>query len=253
MKIFDGRLQTPFTCIISGPPQSGKTHFIIQLMRNRDRLIDKTFDALYWVYGQDNSFVRSLNNNTFGLPTTLIHTLPDSFDEYIKKSKRPLFVIDDLMSSASESTIITDLFCNKVQHANISVILNLQNIFYHGKERTTLLRCTHYLVIFKNPMDNSVPLYLASRLMPLNRKLFMNMFETATSKSHSYLFCDGKQSTPDEARYRTDIFNRGVQRVFIIQHGADKTRYLQDDTRKQHEQVDTRKQTNSKDEEEKER
>lgn len=182
-------------------------------------MIDGEFDSLFWFYGQENSFVRSLNDRTFGIPTKAIHMLPDSFDDYISSNSSPLIVLDDLMSSAGASAIVTDLFCNKVQHQNVSVILNLQNIFYHGKERTTLLRCSHYLVIFKNPMDNSVPLYLANRLMPLDRKLFLRLFERATTEPHSFLMIDGKQSTPDYARIRTDIFSEGVQRVFIIDHG----------------------------------
>ena len=41
-------------------------------------------------------------------------------------------MIDDLMQSAGDSVAVTDLFCNKVQHKKLSVILFLQNLFYNG-------------------------------------------------------------------------------------------------------------------------
>ena len=39
-----------------------------------------------------------------------------------------------------DSAAVTDLFCDKVQHAKVNVMLLIQNLFYHGKERTTLVR-----------------------------------------------------------------------------------------------------------------
>ena len=126
------------------------------------------------------------------------------------------------MQSVGESSAITDLFCNKLQHLGLSVILMIQNLFYHGKERTTLVRCAQYLVIFKNPMDKTIPLSLAQKLMPMHKSAFMDMFERATQRAHGYLFCDGKQDTPENARFRTDLFDEGIQRVFVFRHESTK-------------------------------
>lgn len=216
--IFDGRLKTPFTCIVGGSPLSGKTTFVKQLLQHRHKLIDNDFDYLVWFYGQETPFIDELRNQrVVGLPTTVVHMLPPTFDGYLQSGKRGLIVIDDLMQSAGQSQLVTDLFCNKVQHSNVSVILLLQNLFYHGKERTTLLRCAHYMVVFRNPLDGSVPLYLAQKIMPLRRKLFMDMFDAATSLPFGYLFIDGRQTTPASARFRTNIFdNTGVQHAFVV-------------------------------------
>lgn len=216
-KIFDARLKTPFSCIVAGAPLSGKTNFVKRLLEEKERLIDNKFDYLIWFYGQETTFIQTLKNNIFGITTTIVQDLPEDFTQYIKPNERGLIVIDDLMQSAANSKQVTDLFCNKIQHNNVSVILLLQNIFYHGSERTTLVRCVHYLVIFKNPMDQSIPIYLAQKLMPRHKKLFLEMFDHATFKAHGYLFCDGKQDTPHEARFRTDLFDNNIQRVFVIQ------------------------------------
>jgi hypothetical protein len=217
MNVFDARMKTPFTCLIGGSPMSGKSTFVKRLLEQRWKLIDNEFDYLLWCYGQRTAMIDSLQNQTLGIPTTVLNGLPSSFSDYIQPQKRGLVILDDLMATAGESKEVTDLFCNKVQHANLSVILLMQNLFYHGKERTTFLRCAHYLVIFKNPLDRSTPLYLAQRVMPLQRKLFLNIFDAATDRAFGYLFIDGHQTTPTNARFRTNIFDDdGVQHVFVI-------------------------------------
>lgn len=183
-------------------------------------LIDKAIDYVVWIYGQETDFVRYMKQHTFalGIPTTLIEKIPsDGFDEYITRSKHGLFVLDDLMVTVGSSKAVTDLFCNKVQHNNLSVILMLQNVFYHGSERSTLLRCAHYLVIFKNPLDASTPFHLAHRIMPSNRKVFLDIFEHATKDPYSYLFVDGRQTTPVDARFRSDLFHSdGVHYAYKV-------------------------------------
>jgi len=221
MNVFDARMKTPFSLLVAGSPLSGKTHFTRRLLELRAKLIDNEFDYLLWCYGQHTAFIGCLQNQRIGIPTVVHHGLPSKFDDFIQPNKRGLIVLDDLMQKASDSQEVTDLFCNKVQHLNVSVILMLQNLFYHGRERTTLLRCAHYLVIFKNPLDRSVPLYVAQKVMPLQRKLFMDMFDTATRKAYGYFYIDGKQTTPPPARFRTNIFDNGVQEVFVLSSDKD--------------------------------
>lgn len=224
LAIFDARLKVPFTCIVAGAPLSGKTRFVQRLLEERSRLIDHPFDEVVWFYGQATDFVRQMDYRLYNLPIRAVRGLPDDFEEYLDPTRRILFVIDDLMQNAVNSAAVTDLFCNKVQHAKVSIILLIQNLFYHGTERTTLVRCAHYLTVFKNPMDNSIPLYLAQKLMPLNKTLFMKVFDEATSKPHGYLFCDGRQDTPDQARFRTDLFDCGIQRAYVVDKYASATK-----------------------------
>ena len=52
--------------------------------------------------------------------------------------------------------------------------------------------------------------------MPLKKKLFIDIFDSATSKPFGYLFIDGRQTTPPSARFRSDLFDNGVQSVFVV-------------------------------------
>lgn len=216
MDKFDARMKTPFACLISGSSLSGKTTFVKRLLQHRDKLIDNEFDYLLWCYGQKTHFVEKLRNQCFGLQTVVHAGIPDSFDTYIQPGKRGLIVLDDLMQKASNSEQVATLFCNKVQHENVSVILLMQNLFYQGKERMTLLRCSHYLVIFKSPLDATIPYHLAGRILPSKRKDFLDLFEYATRDSYGYLFIDGHQTTPPAARFRTKIFDKDVQHVMVL-------------------------------------
>lgn len=218
--VFDSRLKVPFSLIVSGPPGSGKSTFVEKLIHARERLLNHSIDYIICCYGVETKFVQQLRQNLFDIPITLINGLPDDFSSYIIPNKRGLVIIDDLMQSAGDSKSVTDLFCNKLQHTSTSVILILQNLFYHGRERTTFLRCTNYLVVYKNPMDYTIPLYLSRKLLPKNNNLFIDIFERATSRPYGYIFCDGKHDTPDNARFRTDLFNDGIQKVFVVNYST---------------------------------
>lgn len=210
--VFDARISVPFGCIIAGPPLSGKSSFIMNLLDNTDRLMDKEFDYIVWFYGEYNKTIQLLETRYRDRVKT-VQGLPPNIQDYIQDDGFGCHVYDDLMMEASSSKALTQLTANKCQHNSISWIVTLQNLFYHGQERKTLLRCAHYLVLFKNPLDKTVAQYLGARIMPKSQNTFVAIYETATEKPNGYLFIDGAQKTPEEARLRTDIFEK-VQRVF---------------------------------------
>ena len=66
----------------------------------------------------------------------------------------------------------------------------------------------HYLVIFKNPRDNTVIDYLARQAFPSNRNYLIEAFKDATvDRPNGYLFLDFTQACPDILRVISDIFN----------------------------------------------
>ena len=183
------------------------------MLRNAESLIDHQFDYIVWFYNEHNETLSKLETYFSG-KLVAVQGLPSNIDEYIDKSMRGLFVFDDLQSQASESQQLSDLCAYKTQHCNVSWILLFQNIFHNGKERLNLYRCTHYICLFDNTLDRSQIHHLAHKILPGQQKLFLKIFQRATSRPHGYLFIDGRQSTPAEARFRTDMFD-GHQIVFI--------------------------------------
>ena len=211
--------------ICQGPPLSGKSSFITQLLENWERIFDKSFDYIYWFYGTDSATVteikRSLSPDIETTPKIIpVQGVPDNLEDYIHplngngEKQFGLHVYDDLQQDVSKNQNLAELASNKCQHQSVSWIIIMQNLFQYGRERLTLLRCAHHFVIFKNPLDKSLAHRLASRIMPNQQKTFIQIFEKATSTPHGYLFVNGAQTTPDVIRFRTDLFG-DFQRIFV--------------------------------------
>ena len=211
-QVFDARLKCPFSLIVAGPSGCGKSTFIANLLIHQGRLIDKDLDYILWFYGEvppDPSLVQSLGN------VRAIQGLPDSFDNYIQSSQNGLALFEDLMSECSKNEQITAFFTRKSHHQNISVIFVTQNFYHQGRERKNFGRNAKYLCIFDSPLDKTIPYSLAQKLMPRNQSAFIDMFNHAIDYTHyGYLFIDGDQTSPKNAKFRTDIFG-DTQRVLI--------------------------------------
>ncbi len=212
---FDARINVNFGLIVSGPPISGKTHFVLNLLKNSDRLFTEKFTYIVWFYGQHNKTISLLEKEFPHVQT--VKGLPENIEHYIKpqeKNEYGLHIYDDLMTSSTENADILSLVTTKCQHNNISWILILQDIFYKSKNRLTLMRAAHYHTIFNNPLDLSIIDLMSAKLLPDDRKTFMQIFRQAAMVPNGYLHIDGKQKTPNCARFRTNIFEE-CQRVFI--------------------------------------
>ena len=211
--VFDARLKAPFSLIVAGPSNCGKTTFVINLLKNSNRLVNEEFDYILWFYGETfprDEYLRLRDVKFY-------QGLPESFDKLVDSSRRGLAVFDDLMSECTNNKLVSEFFTKRTHHENISVIFISQNLYHDGKERNFFSKNATYLCIFNSPLDQTIPFSLARSLMPRNHKCFVDIFSHAVEdKSHGYLFIDGHQESPRNAMFRTDIFGL-VQHVFIAQ------------------------------------
>ena len=192
---------------------TGKTSWVLNLLRHANELIDSDFDYIYFFYGEPTKTIESIQKE-FADKLVTVQGLPSNIEDYIHSSKKGLHIYDDLMFQTSESTELSKLCAYKTQHCNISWIVLFQQLFFGGKERKNIFRCCHYLTLFSHILDRSQVYHLAHRVLPSKQKVFIQIFEKATSKPFGYLFLDGRNTTPPEARFRTDLFE-GYQKVFI--------------------------------------
>jgi hypothetical protein len=119
-------------------------------------------------------------------------------------SEPSLIIIDDLMRESDNRVV--DLFTKGCHHRNISVFFITQNLFHQGRGQRDISLNAHYLVCFKNPRDKAQIRHLAQQVFPENPKFIKEAYIDATKTPHGYLLLDMKQSTPDEIRFRTNIF-----------------------------------------------
>jgi energy-coupling factor transporter ATP-binding protein EcfA2 len=212
--VFDARLQHPFSMVVYGPSQSGKSTFIFNLLRNASRLINVQYDYIVCFIGSNDTKYIELKA-IYGNKIDFVRGLPKNLDVFIRSGLKGFLIFDDLMMEATSCAAVTELFTRRCHHENLSVALLLQDLFAKGKDRLTMLRSTHYLVVFQNPLDQVINYAIANRVSPANKKVVIKMMQYVQSK-YRYLFLDGKQSSLPEAKFRTDLFNEHFQRCFII-------------------------------------
>ena len=194
----------PFRICCSGPSQCGKTQWTLKLLKHANRMFDKPFDRIVWCYGEAQA-LRGLPNNV-----EVIRGVPDVAE--LRKGQAKLVIIDDLMQEMDDS--MTALFTRGSHHLDVSIVYLTQNIFYKG-QRTMRLSCTH-LVLFKNPSDKLQIANLGRQLYPRASKHFVEAFQDATKKPHSYLLVDLTQEADDKLRLRTNIFPDELCTVYVI-------------------------------------
>ena len=198
----DLRFRHNASMIIAGPSQSGKTTFILKLLKHRHLLFDVPLKAVHWYYGVYQSEVHQ-RLSTMG-NIHLEEGIPTSFDAIQPYS---MIILDDLMTETKASDAnVTNLFTRVAHHKNSFVIFVTQNLFRKGGDSRTQHLNAQYLVVFKNPRDSLQIRVLGSQMFPGKKNYLTEVYEDATSRPHGYLLIDSHQETSNDLRLRTKLF-----------------------------------------------
>ena len=201
----DVRWTHPFTCVIAGPFQSGKTEFVKRFVRHVEDMVTPVPTKIIWSYGEWQPAYQSLLDKV-----DFVQGLPDL---PLYSVEPLLLVIDDQMHGVDQR--ISSLFTKGSHHRNLSVIYIVQNLFDQHKEHRTISLNAHYLVIFKNPRDGSQIIHLSKQMYPGKTHYVRQAFALATRQAHGYLVVDLKQNTPEGMRLRSHIFPGDRQEVYV--------------------------------------
>ena len=107
--LFDARLQHPFSMIVSGPSNSGKTYFVKTLIENVEKVISQKIENIVYIYScwqpLYDDLLKSRNIKFVeGIPTSLCD------DDLLPVNKNNLLIIDDLMNDASNNVEVQNVF-----------------------------------------------------------------------------------------------------------------------------------------------
>lgn len=203
----DLRWKTNFRALLAGVSGAGKTFFVKRFLANLPLMCDARFDRILFYYTEwQETYAQLAVGGSTPPAIEFKEGLPEPNDYSNDNSKKKLLILDDLMREAGSCEVILDIFSRGSHHKNISVIFLTQNIFHKGKSMRDISLNSTYIVIFKNPRDSSQCTYLARQLKPQCSRFVVEAYADATRTPHSYLFIDLTQSTPEEFRFRTNIF-----------------------------------------------
>ena len=136
-------LQHPFTCIVAGCTQSGKTVWVKTLLENVQETISPPPERIIWCYGQWQPMYVEMIDTLPGIE--FYEGIPFEIESqhFFDVNKRNLIVLDDLMVQSGKDRRIADLFTKGSHHKNLLVIYIVQNIFYQGRETRDISLNTH--------------------------------------------------------------------------------------------------------------
>ena len=193
-------LQSPFTGLISGATGTGKSQWIIKLIKNAKEMIVEPPAHIMYCYSEINPEILKLKNEN----VEIFHGVP-SREQIEGKPKNLLLILDDLANEI-DSRFLDALYTKYSHHLDISVFTIVQNL-YTPKIKIARVNC-HYICLMKNFQGLLQIRTLANQLFPgTKNRYFLESYEDAVQQqAYGYLFINMKPNTDEQHRLMTNIF-----------------------------------------------
>lgn len=190
--------------IVSGCSGSGKSHFVANLLRNKNTLFVTPPTNCIFVYKHWQPLYSELQRAHKEI--LFLDSLPteDELKEKVHKHNHSLFICDDLISEIGSSSFISDVFTRLSHHLKTSTILLVQNLSMPGKFTSTLCRNAHVSVLMKSPREAYAIRSLGVQLN--DYKNLLSVYKDATTEPFSYLVVDTHPLANALYKYRSKIF-----------------------------------------------
>jgi len=202
----DARFKCPFNMQVSGPSQSGKTHWVNQLLKYQDDLLEYPITRVRWHTPHQHEVP--------SLPfIEIVNALPweeeeDKEDDEADHGHK-LIVLDDFGLETRNSTQLTNYFTRYSHHSNTSIIQIIQNLFWSGNEGRTRSLNTHYIVLMRQSRDQKQIRTLGRQITQTNGQLaaFMDAYNVAIgTRPYSYLLISLHPRDNNDLMLRSNIY-----------------------------------------------
>lgn len=197
----------PFTLILSGATGSGKTQWLLKLLKHYRELINPVPAKILYCYSEMNQSVVDLIKQ--GIETH--NGVPDQ-NLILSQPKPLLLILDDLMLNVNND-FLDMLFTRGSHNWNVSVIFVTQSLY--GRNIRTARANSHYLVLTRNPAGQLQVRTVGSQLFPKRLNFFMEAYNDATSKPFSYLVINMHPNASEDERLTTKIFPGENREIYL--------------------------------------
>ena len=214
----DQRLVTPFNLMVSGPSQSGKSHWIEKFLTHRDLLMDIQPQKIFLIYSiYQPAYERMLSKNLInkvikGLPKDYM-TIENMVMPFSDKGGS-MIIIDDGLNDLDGNVV--KMFEQLSNNAKCSIIFVTQNLFVDSNIYRRISKQSHYLCLMPNPRNRQELRSLAMQISFCNPKFVYHSYEDAIKMKktidgkvgYGYLLVDLKVSERSNpiCKLKTNIF-----------------------------------------------
>lgn len=214
------RFDHPVRMMIAGPPQSGKSTFIKNLVKYRKSIFTTEFSRVLYCIPVEMIHAHRVFCDvlkTFFPNLEVVGGLPKAHNVFNDGDFQKLVIIDDLMIEIFRSSEMTNLFSRLSSHGNTSVVFTTQN-FFESQNNKTIVRMCNAQVIFNNNMDKVMIRNIGSMITTRQPDFLNNCFETLRfyfpKEKHPYILIDG---TADQhmngIMFRSHIFPNQLNEI----------------------------------------
>ena len=203
--VYDFRLENDSTMIITGPSKSGKTTFVIEMIKNKDKLFHNPIHNIWWFYGIKSP----IHDEIKKLGVMMKEGIPTHEDLNAIK-KHDLVILDDLQQETKSNDDITSVFLKASHHRGFFAIQITQYI-YGDKEQRMRNANVHYYVAFNNPRNQQQIGQFLSKMFPKgNIHLIHQIFNDIIKNEgkYGYIFVDFTSKCEPDLRLRTNLFKK---------------------------------------------
>ena len=183
--------------IIFGQTGVGKTHFILNVIKNK--LVHPFPNKLYYMYNVEQEFMKTWNT-TENQPITFIKGLDF---EQLDTSEPSLLVVDDLVLSTNKE--VAEMFILGSHHKQISLFYITQNLFPNCPIFRIMSANTHYYVLFHCQRHFRQIHTLARQIfVGDDLKRITNAYKRASQKLRGFIVLSFSPLLPQELTVVTD-------------------------------------------------
>ena len=208
----DYLFESPSSIYIAGPSSSGKSHLLLGILAERQKIFSQKVHNVVLFYGE----YQALYENPEGGAVTLHYGFPtdEELQQYFTSfgGQHSLVIFDDLMDESATSPLGSDIATKLSHHRNVTCINLVQNIFKQGKSARSQAVNSHYIILTRTCRDLRQVNTLGQQLFPGKGGQFVQAYEDAVDSpltkeypGHLFIGCH-PMKTKRDCRLLSNIF-----------------------------------------------